>query len=205
MRAWVRMISAPGLATMLALGAVQAQSVPITGGLSFGGAATPTPGSDWDAATGVNFATPVDCDGGGMGTALCNATVTLLSQSGSYASVANGQAVVFQDFDFLPAFVANNPLWTFEAGGLTYSFSMNSVSVLNSDPNDDQLGLFGTGVVSITGFDPTPGDWNFTAQSAGGVTFSFSASTSAIPEPGSLLLLGLGLTGLAAAGRKGVR
>jgi len=56
--------------------------------------------------------------------------------------------------------------------------------------------------LNITGFDPTAGEWVFTANQGGG-TFSFSSSNAAVPEGGSaLILLGLGLVGLEALRRK---
>ena len=59
--------------------------------------------------------------------------------------------------------------------------------------------LQGTGVAHITGFENTPGAWIITVNTAdGGVTFSFSASSSATPDGGTtVVLLGTALSGLA--------
>jgi len=58
-------------------------------------------------------------------------------------------------------------------------------------------------VFNVAGFDPTPGTFTFTINQTGGA-FSFSAtdSAAAVPEPGSMILLGTGLAGLAASVRR---
>lgn len=52
----------------------------------------------------------------------------------------------------------------------------------------------GLGLMSLTGFDPTEYNFNFTTQAMGDSTFS---ATAVSPEPSSLLLLGTALLGLA--------
>jgi hypothetical protein len=55
----------------------------------------------------------------------------------------------------------------------------------------------GTGTLSLTGFDNTPGIWEVTTQGVTTtVTFSATAIAQATPEPASLALLGAGLLGL---------
>ena len=56
----------------------------------------------------------------------------------------------------------------------------------------------------ITGMDPTPGLFAFTGNESGGV-FSVSASSTAlaqVPEPGTLVLLGIGLLAVATYARR---
>ncbi len=169
-----------------ALAATGAQAVQITGGVSFGGQAAPNTG-DWDTATAVDF-----------GNSPPNATVN--GGTGDYAGVTPLTTLAtFSDFSFDPILSPSpvSPLWTFTFGGLTYSFELVSVTENLTGDNDD-LNLSGTGWLSITGFDTTWGEWDFSGQQSGTgglVAFSFSASNAAInvPEPGSLLLLGLGL------------
>jgi hypothetical protein len=187
----------------LGVAAPNAEAVPITGGISFIGDATSTGGTDWATATGVDFTGCALCTGPNAGK-----EAVVENNTGSYMGTG-GAFVDFTDFTFSPS-LSPDPvlLWTFTSGGLTYSFTMDNVQV---DAQGTGLGgqtfltLTGTGTLFITGFDPTPGVFAFTGNESGGV-FSVSASSfaqpAAVPEPGSMILLGLGLVGVAAVARR---
>ena len=59
------------------------------------------------------------------------------------------------------------------------------------------LNLSGNGVLHAPGFDATPGLFSWTGTTTDNLTFSFAVEASTVPEPFSLGLLGLGLTGIA--------
>jgi hypothetical protein len=126
--------------------------------------------------------------------------------SGDYTGTS-GAAVTLTPFIWNPTTASTplNPLWTFVSGGLTYSFDL---SVLHEDfasPTDLLLSGLGTAHITGPGVDKldTAGQWNFSAQTLGVSTFTFSSTTTVptqgVPDAGSTgamlggALLGLGL------------
>jgi hypothetical protein len=113
----------------------------------------------------------------------------------------SGDSIAFYGFTFDPAPIpptpVADPLWT--AGG--FSFVLDSVNVLFRDK--DQINFDGLGSLFGNGFDDTIGSWRMSID-AHSTSFSFSSGTTAapVPEPATILLLGLGLTGIAGFGRK---
>lgn len=161
------------------LASTGASAVPITGEVGFGGIWAPTGGTGIDDATGLQINLGI-----------------VLAGSGDFSGSA-GSSVTFTPFDF-DVFSPVSPLWTYDSGGTTYSFVLNTITVDFQDSNE--LNLSGTGVLSATGFDDTAGSWNFTGQS--NVLFTFSSNSAAIPEPTALLLFGLGFAGFIVARRR---
>ncbi len=132
------------------------------------------------------------------------ASGTVLHTTGDFAAdgVTTGDAVTFD----------TNPLSLSPALPLDFwsvgSFSFELVTMTVETQTSTLLSISGSGIIDSTtpGLDPVPGFWRMTTQTVGmgpgaqiapGVMFSFSSSAVAVPEPSSISLIALGLTGLA--------
>ena len=178
--------------------------VALTSVITFSAGATPITGAI--SFSGTSFTNVPDLSIAVAFTGFQNVVVSATGGTGDYASVASNTPVVFQPFTFSPA-LAPNPLvdlWTFNSGPNAYSFDATGVSVKFADVST--ITLEGTGIAEITGFEATPGNWYFSANNAGGTaTFSVSNDVKGVPEPATLLLLGMGLVGLSGFARKKFR
>ena len=195
--------------TWLKVGAVLAvaaftatvQAVPITGSINFQGGTATLNGSISSGAGGATAITSFD------GSPTVNNAANV-GPTGSFAGTG-GDAVTFisSGFTFSPSLSPNpvNPLWTFTANGVTYSFILESVeSSIGVGPT---LNLAGTGLFEITGgntdYDNTLANWTFSTTGTGPATFGFVAGNTAaeatVPDGGTtVILLGAALSGLAA-------
>jgi PEP-CTERM motif len=115
------------------------------------------------------------------------------STSDSFSTVPITQAVSFpQTWVFDPSSLVS-PLWTI-VGSDNFAFHLSSAEVLLKD--DDFLIIEGTGTLTGNGYEETPADWIFVAQgapTAGG--FTWTSTTTAVPEPATPALLGAALAG----------
>lgn len=113
-------------------------------------------------------------------------------RSGSFISVTEGTSVTMsQPWIFTPS-TPLSPLWTI-AGPDNFAFHLSSATV---ELQSAFLLISGTGTLTGTGFDDTPATWFFSTQGiATDGKFSWSSSTTAIPEVGTPALLGAALLG----------
>ena len=143
---------------------------------------------------------------GNLGTAstLTFSIAYATGSTGVYTPIANGTLIDYHSFTFNPSLAAPvNPLWTVTVGGNTFSFVMNSVDVVQQ--SSSLLSLVGSGTLYATGYDPTPGIWEFAGWQTESGRLKFTADSADVPEPGTLALLGLGLLGIGFARRGRVR
>jgi hypothetical protein len=162
--------------------AVSAHAALIQGSIDFGGSVT------FDS-TSLATATRVN---------LWN-TSFVLQSDGDFSSIAPGTNVTMATPWIFNPSTATPSLWS--VGGFT--FDLNASVIVQQTANF--LNITGTGTISGNGFDPTPGQWSFTASSANGsphASFGFQSDTAAIPEPASVALFGIGALGLAVIARR---
>jgi hypothetical protein len=134
-------------------------------------------------------------------------TITVGSAStidGSFQSLltANEAGTISTPINY-SAYVPGSSTLQFSNGGTDLTFTIDSITKVSSGVfgNFTGAGVFST---NQAGFDPTDGDLFFTTQGNGTTTFSATAeipsggsSSSPVPEPGTLALLGSGALGLA--------
>jgi hypothetical protein len=159
----------------------QAIPTPINGAISFSGSAI---------IDGDNFVTATEF--------LDFLEVTVgspLSVNGDYVGTS-GATVDVTPFTWSPTTASTpiDPLWVFTHGANTYSFTL---SVLHSDyvsPTSILLSGVGTAHIAGPGVEKldTSGIWNFSAQTLGESTFTFSSTTTvpvSVPDGGATVAL----------------
>lgn len=101
--------------------------------------------------------------------------------------------------------VSSGQIFSITNAGLTSTFTLNpgaTTTVIPGAPG--ALDIIGTGTLTLTGYDPTQGNFAFSTQNGVPENVTFSATVVAVPEPASLALFGLGLAALGVARRRQV-
>jgi opacity protein-like surface antigen len=199
-----------GLTAAAAIMAAHAASAaPITGDINMYGDFQPmngaTPTQNMTTANRIDFKPA----GGPTG------TFDVGTATGDLISFTDAEDGTIKDLTFsgptvTPVFAPIGTFYTITVGAMTLSFDLTSLTVNNQ--NASFLNMSGTGMMHLTGFDDTLGNWNFSGQSSNGArptaTFAWSAGSHAteeeqsVPEPMALSLLGLGLLGAGALRRR---
>lgn len=170
--------------------AAPANAAYVTGQISIGGLATPIGSPDWANATGVDTSGSLIFYNAGTG------SFTGLNCAGDCGTIA--------DIPSLAAFTAISNFLVLNTNGI--EFDLNSLTKV-THTNDDfggTLAFTGVGTIRFTGYDATPGIFSFTAQGRNLTSFSASAVSAAVPEPGTwaMMLLGFGAIGYAMRRRR---
>ena len=192
----------------------KAEAAFITGTLNFGvnsfvvnSSGTSVAKND-PTATGIDFTSNSSPSAGSPGTFVVTAATGSFLSAGITPLVVSpccsGTTGTINDFSFAGTGNASFPLPPIAGFQLisspSFSFNLSSVTVTEQDANF--LSILGTGTLNLAGFQPTPGLFFYSTQGNGVGVFSSSETDQAVPEPGSMVLLGTGLIGLAVLARK---
>lgn len=136
-------------------------------------------------------------------TFLGGSPISNLGESGDFAVLGNGAVPVFRNIGTPIPFgslttgsnlsCGGGCIYTVSSGSITSTFNL----VTEQPPviSAGFVDITGTGTLTLTGFDPTPGNFFLSAQGGIGDNLTFSSTSLAVPGP----VLGAGFPGIAAA------
>jgi len=184
-----------------------AQAIPITGSVTLSQSALVCPGADCvipvlgtGVQTTLDNAVALDFTSTGSPTPNVAGPMSIDGGTGVFAGILGAGTI--KDFCFIPGscgVYSGVPVaaWQTSSGGATFDM----LTVIRPFASVNALVLTGTGLFHIAGFDNTPGTFSLAVTNSG-TAFSFSATDTAVPEPMSMSLFGMGLIGFAMRVRK---
>ena len=179
-----------------------AEAIPITGSVTLSQSALVCPNADCllpvlgnGTQTTLDNAVALDFTNTGAPTPNVAGPMSIDGGTGTFAGILGAGTI--KDFCFVSGScgiyqTAPIAAWQTSSGGATFDM----LTVLNPFKSASGLLVTGTGLFHVAGFDNTPGTYSLAVTNAG-TAFSFSATDTAVPEPVSIALFGIGLTGLA--------
>lgn len=187
------------VAAAMTFGAAQADAAHITGEFTMDDVGGFTHnGTSLGNATAIDFAP----SGGGTG----NFTVQSSGIFGDFATLlSGGESGTIKDLTFNLFTGPIASFWTIDLGAVDITFDLESLTIdgQGTTAAGGFLVLSGAGTLEVTGYDPTPGTWIFTAnEGRASVTWQATSIAEDVPAPAAMGLLGLGLIGLGAAARR---
>lgn len=126
------------------------------------------------------------------------------NSTGAFSGIAGNSAVFYFDGWVIGAPQPN--LW--QVGGVSFNLQSATTTFFSTPVPGfpgagDFLRIDGQGVLNGPGFSNTPANWTFATQGRGTPYFSWSSSTSTVPDGGTTIaLLGCSLLGLHGLRRK---